>query len=71
MSQVEARSVRLEIVLISAQDRCTIYAKCTTGRKSFWAHPMILLGDVGQVEALFGPFRYSLNLSARWVHGLR
>jgi hypothetical protein len=39
--------------------------------KSFQAHPTVLLGDVGQVEAHFGPFRDIVNLSARWVHGLR
>jgi hypothetical protein len=33
------------------------------------AHPLVLLGDVGQVEARFGPFRDSVNLVARWVHG--
>jgi hypothetical protein len=32
---------------------------------------MVLLGDVGEVEAHFGPFRDSVNLSARWVHSLR
>jgi hypothetical protein len=31
---------------------------------------MVQLGDVDQVEAHFGPFRDSLNLSPRWVHGL-
>jgi hypothetical protein len=31
---------------------------------------MVLLGDVGQVEACFGPFVDSVNLSARWVDGL-
>jgi len=31
---------------------------------------MVLLCDVGQVEARFGPFRDSVNLNARWVHGL-
>jgi hypothetical protein len=34
-------------------------------------HPMVLLGDVGQVEARFCPFRDSANLGARQVHGLR
>jgi hypothetical protein len=29
--------------------------------KSFWAYPMVLLGDVGQVKAHFGPFRDSVN----------
>jgi class 3 adenylate cyclase len=31
---------------------------------------MVLLGDVGQVEACFGPFGDSVNLDARQVHGL-
>jgi hypothetical protein len=39
--------------------------------KSFLAHPMVLLGDVGQVEARFGLFRDRVDLSAGWVHGLR
>jgi hypothetical protein len=33
--------------------------------KSFQAHPMVLLGDIGQVEARFGPFAESVNLGAR------
>jgi hypothetical protein len=32
---------------------------------------MLLLCDVGQAEARFGPFRDSVNLDARQVHGLR
>jgi hypothetical protein len=32
---------------------------------------MELLGDVGHVEARFGPFGDSANLDARYVHGLR
>jgi hypothetical protein len=39
--------------------------------KSLWARPLILLGNVCQVEACFTPFGDSVNLSARWVHGLR
>jgi hypothetical protein len=31
VGQVEALSVRLEIVLISALDGCTVRAECTTG----------------------------------------
>jgi hypothetical protein len=34
-------------------------------------HPMVLLGDVGQIQSRFGPFGNSVNLGARWVHGLR
>jgi hypothetical protein len=33
--------------------------------KSFWVHQMVLLGDMGQVEACFEPFGDSVNLSAR------
>jgi hypothetical protein len=32
---------------------------------------MVLLDDKAQVKARFGPFRYSANLDARLVHGLR
>jgi hypothetical protein len=35
------------------------------GQKSFWTHPMELLGDEAQVEARFGLFRDSANLSTR------
>jgi hypothetical protein len=38
--------------------------------KSFQAHPMVLLHDVGQVKAYFGPFGDSINLEARYVHDL-
>ena len=43
--------VHLEIVLILTQDRCMVYAG-----KSFWTHPIELLGDVGHLESHFGPF---------------
>jgi hypothetical protein len=39
--------------------------------KSFHAHPMEALGDVGQVEGHFGPFGDSINLEARYMHVLR
>jgi hypothetical protein len=32
---------------------------------------MVRLGDEAQVEAHFGPFRYSAYLDTRSVHGLR
>ena len=31
VSQVESRSVRLEMVLVLVQGRCTVCAKCTKG----------------------------------------
>jgi hypothetical protein len=40
-------------------------------RKSFWAHPVDLLGGMGQMVARFNPFGDSVNLDARLVHGLR
>jgi hypothetical protein len=55
----------LEIVLISMEDRCTVCVECTTGMEIFLAHPMVLLGDVGRVEARFDPFGDSINLEAR------
>jgi hypothetical protein len=39
-------SVRLEIVLILTQFRCTVSAERTTGSAIVWMHPMVLLGDV-------------------------
>jgi hypothetical protein len=54
--------VRLELVLISMQYRCTVIEKCTIARKSLRAHPTELLGDVGQVEVHFGSFGDSVNL---------
>jgi hypothetical protein len=33
--------------------------------KSFWAQPIVLLCDVGQVETHFGPLENSVNLDAR------
>ena len=32
--------------------------------KSFWAHLMVLLGDVSDVEARFGAFGVSVKLDA-------
>ena len=64
-------SVRLETVLVSVQDRCTVCAKRTIGSGIVLTHPMVLLGDEAHVEASFGPFRDSANLVARSVNGLR
>jgi hypothetical protein len=38
-------SVRLEMVLVSIQDRCMVCAKCTIGSGIVLDHPMVLLGD--------------------------
>jgi hypothetical protein len=57
--------VRLETVLVSVQDRCTVCAKRTIGSESFLTPAMVLLVDEAQVEALFSPFGDSANLDAR------
>ena len=58
-------SVRLEIVLVSVQDRCTVCAKRTIGLDIVFNAPMVLLGDKAQVEARFTPCGDSANLDAR------
>ena len=63
-------SIRLEIVLVLVQDRCTVCAECTIGSKIVWTHPMELLGDVGLVESHFGPFGDIVGVGARSMHGL-
>ena len=50
VGHVECRSVRLEMVLVLVQDRCTVCAK-RQAQISFWTHLMELLGDVGHVES--------------------
>jgi hypothetical protein len=57
--------VRLEMVLVLVQYRCTVCNKRTIGQKSFWTHPMVLLGDETQGKTHFGTFGDSANLDAR------
>jgi hypothetical protein len=58
--------VRLKIVLILTQDRCTVCSKHTIGSEIVsHTHPMKLLGDVGHVESHFGPFGDRANFEAR------
>ena len=61
----ELVSVRLEVVLVSVQDRCTVCAKRTIGIDIVFNAPMVLLGDESQIEALFSPCGESANLDAR------
>ena len=58
-------SVRLEMVLVSVQDRCMVCAKRTKGSETILDAPMVLLGDEAQVQARFGLFRDSTSLDAR------
>ena len=56
---------RLEIVLVSVEDRCMVCAKRTTGSDIIFNAPMVLQGDEAQVKAPFSPFGDSANLEAR------
>jgi len=56
-------SVRLEIVLVSVQDRCTVCAKRTIGLDIVFTTSMVLLGEEAQVEAHFSPCGDSGNLT--------
>ena len=55
----------MEIVLVSVEDMCTVYAKRTMGSDIVFNALMVLLGDEAQVEAPFSPFGDSANLDAR------
>ena len=58
-------SIRLEIVLVLVQDRCTVCAKRTIGSETVLDAPMVLLGDEAQVEAPFSLFGDSANVDSR------
>jgi hypothetical protein len=63
---VELCSVRLEIVLILTQDRCTVCTERTIGSQIVFDAPDGLVSDMGRFS-LFGD---SVSVSARQVHGL-
>jgi hypothetical protein len=65
VGDVESHSVRLEIVLVSVQYRCTVCTNVPLAQKLFSTHPMILLGDKARVEACLSPFGDSANLDVR------
>ena len=58
-------SVYFEIVLVSTQNRSTICAERTIGSEISLVHLIVLLGDVGEVDVRFSPFRDSVNFNAR------
>ena len=58
-------SDRLEIVLILTQDRCKFALNVPYAQKSFWTHPMELIGDVGDVQSLFCLFGDCVSVGAR------
>jgi hypothetical protein len=49
--------VRLVIVLILMQIGARFAPNVLLVLKSFWMHPVELVGDKGLVECRFGPFR--------------
>ena len=71
MGHVESRSVRLEMVLVLVQVRCTVCAKRTIGSDIVWVAPDGTPRDEAQLEGRFGPFGDGVCVSARYVHGLR
>jgi hypothetical protein len=56
-------SICLEIVLVSAQDRCTVCENFPLDQKSFWMHPVVLQGNEAQVEARFSHLETVLILT--------
>ena len=58
-------SVRLEMVLTSTQDRNTVCAEHTIESEMSLVQLMVLLGDVGEVEARFSLFGDTVNLDKR------
>jgi hypothetical protein len=57
--------VHLDIVLISARDRCMVCAECTMGMEIILGTPELVQGGVRQVGGRFGLFGDSVNLGAR------
>jgi hypothetical protein len=53
------------IVLILTKDRWMHCLTIPLAQKSFWTQPMELLGDMGHVESSFGPFGFTVSVSAR------
>jgi hypothetical protein len=70
VAHVISLSVRSETVLVSEQDRCMVWAKCTIGLEIILLAPNGFLGDDAHVEARFDPFGDSANLDIRLVHCL-
>ena len=63
-------SVRVEIVVILMQVRCSVCAKHTIGSKIILDAPMELICDVGHVESHFGLFGDSVRVGAIKVHSV-
>ena len=58
-------SVCFVILLVQARIGVQFAPNVPRAWKPFWAHPMVLLANVGQEEARFDPSGDSVNLGAR------
>ena len=57
--------VRLEIVLILTQDRCTVCVEGTIGPEIILDAPDGTPADMGHVESSFGPFGDGVSVDVR------
>ena len=57
--------VRLEVVLASVQDRCTVCTNCTIGSEIVLDALDSTSRLLGHVKSCFGPFGDSVSASAR------
>jgi hypothetical protein len=64
-AQMAACFVRLNIVVILTQNRCTVCPVCTIGSEIILDALYELLHDVGHMESHFGPF--GCKIGARFV----
>ena len=65
VGHVESCSVRLEMVLVSVQDRCTVCAKRTIASDIVLDAPDGTPRRHGSCGILFGPFGDGVTVSAR------
>ena len=69
VGHVEYLFLRLEIVLVSVQDRCMVCAKRTISSEIIFDASSGLLGDEAQVKARFSLFGDSAKLDAECTIG--
>ena len=65
VGHVESHSVRLEMVLVLVQDRCTVCAKRTIGSDIVLDAPDGTLWRRGSCGISFGPFRDGVSVDVR------
>ena len=65
VGHVESRSVRLKMVLLLVQDRCTVCAKRTIGSDTILNAPVGTPRRRGSCGISFGPFGDGVSVSTR------